>query len=70
VAKAAAPVDVDVHYVKAETGRGIAAWADQHGVDPLVIGTVGRAGLSGFLVGNTAENVIAQAQGGVVAVKA
>lgn len=40
--------------------KRIAKYCEEHHVSNLVIGTVGRKGLAGILVGNTAEHVIDQ----------
>ncbi len=57
VLKKGAPADV------------IADFAAQDGTDVIVMGTVGRTGVAGFIVGNTAEAVLGRVQCSVIAVK-
>ena len=40
-----------------------------HEVDVVVMGTVGRTGVPGFLIGNTAEKILADVECSVLAVK-
>ena len=40
-----------------------------HGIDLVVMGTVGRSGISGMLIGNTAERVLRKLPCSVLAVK-
>jgi nucleotide-binding universal stress UspA family protein len=47
----------------------ILEYANRHGVDLLCMGTVARTGLSGFITGNTAENVLPWLQCSLLAVK-
>jgi nucleotide-binding universal stress UspA family protein len=39
------------------------------GADLLVMGTVGRSGIAGFLIGNTAERVLAEVECPILAIK-
>ncbi|MCZ7543179.1 MAG: universal stress protein [Anaerolineae bacterium] len=43
--------------------------AVRHKIDLIVMGTASRTGISGFLIGNTAENVLRQVNISVLAVK-
>jgi universal stress protein E len=47
----------------------ILAFIQNHAVDLLVLGTVGRGGLSGLLLGNTAERLLAEVPCAILAVK-
>ena len=47
-----------VHLIKGHAGDAIPDLAEELDVDLLVIGTVGRAGVPGLLIGNTAETVL------------
>jgi universal stress protein E len=47
-----------VHLVKGDAEDVISELADTLEVDLVVIGTVGRAGVPGLLIGNTAESVL------------
>jgi nucleotide-binding universal stress UspA family protein len=55
--------DIDpahVHLVKGDPRAEIADFAGKHHFDLLVIGTVGRTGVAGRIIGNTAEAVMTQ----------
>lgn len=43
--------------------------AAEHGIDLIVMGTVCRIGVAGFFIGNTAENVLQQADCSVLTIK-
>ena len=43
--------------------------ADSRNADLIVMGTLGRTGIPGFFIGNTAERVLSNATCGVLAVK-
>jgi len=43
--------------------------ADRLKVDLIALGTVGRSGVEGLLLGNTAENVLAESDCDILAVK-
>lgn len=58
-----------VHLLKGPAARVIPAFARRRRVDVVVMGTVGRTGLPGLLIGNTAENVLSQVSCSVLAVK-
>ncbi|MEF8886969.1 MAG: universal stress protein [Haloarculaceae archaeon] len=50
--------------------RDLLAYADEHGVDLVAMGTAGRTGLSRYLLGSTTERVIRHAEMPVLAVNA
>jgi len=58
-----------VYMLKGEAGRLILALAKAREVELIVMGTVSRTGLTGFLIGNTAEKVLRQADCSVLVVK-
>ena len=58
-----------VHLVKGEAGTLIPELAQDTGADLIVMGTVGRTGISGFFIGNTAEAILDQVDCSVLAVK-
>jgi nucleotide-binding universal stress UspA family protein len=60
---------MDVTHVKGVAADIIAAQAEAQRVDTLVMGTVGRTGMAGFFIGNTAETVLNRVQCSVLAVK-
>ena len=47
-----------LHVEKGDVARHILAKADQIGAGLIVMGTLGRAGVAGLLIGNTAEKVL------------
>ncbi|MGB5539300.1 MAG: universal stress protein [Gammaproteobacteria bacterium] len=59
----------NVHLVKGRPARIISAYARQQRSDLIVMGTLGRAGIPGLIIGNTAEDVLRQSQTAVLAVK-
>jgi nucleotide-binding universal stress UspA family protein len=61
--------DVAVELVQGEPEDAIARFAESHGVDVVVMGTVARAGIAGLVMGNTAERVLQRLRGSVLAVK-
>lgn len=57
------------HLVKGSARREIPALAEQLAVDCIVLGTVARTGIRGFVIGNTAETILAQIDCSVLAIK-
>jgi len=57
------------HLVKGEAHREILALAKDIDADLIVMGTVGRTGLPGFFIGNTAETILNQIDCSVLAIK-
>jgi len=62
------PVDRIV-LLKGQPGDVIAEYAEANDIDLIVMGTVGRTGLSGFIMGNTAETILNRVRCSVIAVK-
>ena len=60
---------VTVHLKRGVASRVIKSVADEVEADLIVMGTVCRTGVAGFLIGNTAENLIANATSSVLAIK-
>jgi nucleotide-binding universal stress UspA family protein len=60
---------LDVRLVEGEPHEVIPAYAVAHHIDLVVMGTVARTGLAGFVMGNTAERVLRELRGSVLAVK-
>lgn len=58
-----------VHLVKGFARREIPAFARQIAADLIVMGTVARSGIPGFMLGNTAEAVLSQIDCSVIAIK-
>ncbi len=59
----------NIHLVRGETARTIASFVSDHDIDLLVMGTVGRSGLSGWFMGNTAERILSGIKCSVLAIK-
>mgnify|MGYP001343549414 CR=1 FL=1 len=57
------------HLVKGEAGKAIPWLVGEKGIKLIVMGTVGRTGLPGFFIGNTAETGWNQVHCSVLAVK-
>jgi universal stress protein E len=55
--------------LKGEPGSVIAEFAEAKKIDLIVMGTVGRTGLAGFIMGNTAETILRAVRCSVIAVK-
>ena len=58
-----------VYMLRGEAGRLIPALAKAREVELIVMGTVSRTGVTGFLIGNTAEKVLRQVDCSVLVVK-
>jgi universal stress protein E len=57
------------HLLKGEPGDMVANYARSGDFDLIVMGTVGRTGLAGFVMGNTAETILRAVTCSVIAVK-
>lgn len=60
---------VMVHFHKGDAEGMIPAIADSQKIDLLVMGTVGRTGIPGFFIGNTADSILRHVNCSVLAVK-
>lgn len=60
---------VQIHVIEGTPDDAIPTFVDQNGVDVVVIGTQGRSGISGVLLGNTAERLVPHLHASLVAVK-
>jgi len=60
---------VAVELIHGEPEDVIARFVESHGIDVVVMGTVARTGISGLVMGNTAERVLQRLRGSVLAVK-
>lgn len=61
--------DVQVHAAKGDAKEVIPSLVSNHGIDLLVMGTIGRIGLPGLVIGNTAESILEQVECSVLAIK-
>lgn len=62
-------IDPEVFLVRGEPAPTIRALSEDLEADLIVMGTVGRTGIPGFFIGNTAEEVLQTTQASVLAVK-
>ncbi len=58
-----------VHHLRGKPEEQIPAFVNNHNIDILVMGTVARTGIPGFLTGNTAENIMQQLPCSLMALK-
>lgn len=66
---AMAYVNMQVHFVKGVPEKEIPQLAQENDVDLIVMGTVARTGIPGFIIGNTAESILGEVDCSVLAVK-
>ena len=59
----------NVHLLHGEAAATIKNFIDKHGADLLVLGTIGRSGIAGILIGNVAEQILSQVNCAVLAIK-
>lgn len=62
-------VEVDTQLIAGTPAREIIEFADEHGIDHVVIGSHGRSSVSRFLLGSTAETVIRRSEVPVTVVR-
>ena len=60
---------ITVHFRKGDAEEMIPSIAQAQKIDLLVMGTVGRTGIPGFFIGNTADSVLRQVNCSVLAIK-
>lgn len=60
---------ITVHFRKGDADEMIPSIAQAQKIDLLVMGTVGRTGIPGFFIGNTADSVLRQVNCSVLAIK-
>ena len=61
--------DERVHLVKGEPAPSIRAVSNELDADLVVMGTLGRSGIPGLFIGNTAEDILQATQASVFAIK-
>ena len=62
-------IEYKVHLVKGSPRKTIPAVARTVHADMVVMGTVARTGIPGFITGNTAEMILSQVESSVLAIK-
>lgn len=63
------PKEITEHFHKGDAKEILPAIARSQNIDLLVMGTVGRTGIPGFFIGNTAESVLRHVNCSVLAIK-
>ena len=58
-----------LHLIKGKPSKVIPETEKRYGIDLIVMGTVGRVGIPGFIIGNTAETILKQVTCSVLAIK-
>ncbi len=61
--------DATIHMVKGDAGSVVVSLARSEKIDLLVMGTVCRTGIPGFIIGNTAEKILDEVDCSVLTVK-
>jgi len=69
VANFAPTITPKVHVVQGNPRSELAELANKVGADLVVMGTVARTGISGLLIGNTADAILSQLNCAVLAFK-
>ena len=62
-------LDIQIHMIEGIARRAISSKVNEIGVDLLVMGTVARTGIPGFIMGNTAETIQNQIKSSLLAIK-
>ena len=58
-----------IHHIHGKPDEKIPESVDEQEIDVLVMGTLARTGISGFVIGNTAENILQSINCSLVALK-
>ncbi len=59
----------ELQHLRGSAATVIPQFLEQNSVDLLIMGTVGRTGISGFIIGNTAENIMNKLSCSLLALK-
>jgi len=59
----------ETFFIEGEPAEVVVNFAAEKKVDILIMGTLARAGITGFVIGNTAENIINQVKCSLIAIK-
>ena len=62
-------IDHSINILEGNPGYMISSFAEDNGIDLIVMGTIGRSGLLGLLIGSNAENVIESVNCSVLTIK-
>lgn len=58
-----------IHHLKGRADKLIPQFIEDNAIDILIMGTVARSGISGFIIGNTAENILQKVSCSLLAMK-
>jgi len=58
-----------IHHLRGEASKLLGAFTKEQQIDIMVMGTLSRSGISGFFIGNTAENVFEELTCSLLALK-
>ncbi|ETO93386.1 universal stress protein [Legionella oakridgensis] len=61
--------DYQLHHLKGRPEQQIPTFIEEQVIDILVMGTVARTGITGFIIGNTAENILQKIDCSLLALK-
>lgn len=64
-----ADCDISTHLIKANAKMGIPDFVNENAINVVIMGTVGRTGIPGLLIGNTAETVLQLIDASVITLK-
>ncbi len=62
-------IEHEIHLVKGDPEEVVPRLAEEKEVELIIMGTIGRTGIPGFLIGNTAEDILNQVDCSVLTVK-
>ncbi len=57
------------HLIKGQASREIPLMVENYDIDLIIMGTVGRVGIPGLIIGNTAESILEQTKCSILAIK-
>ena len=60
---------MQIHHHRGQADKLIPDFVADHDIDILVMGTVARTGIPGFIIGNTAENIVQELSCSLLALK-
>ncbi len=69
ISEAAVPASAHTHLIQGDSDRVLSTFIKRRRASLVVLGTVGRTGLAGLVVGNTAERVLRNVRCSVLALK-
>jgi universal stress protein E len=67
--ESAGDIDAPMALVRGAPEIAIPGFVDEHNIDLLIMGTVARTGIPGFIIGNTAENILQKLSCSLLALK-